>query len=88
VWWGGRRDSRTVYDYDFGRRGDTETHVTPAAKLVPVIVTAVPPFASPVFGLTEATVGPEVGAVPPVVKLQTGPVAVKLAIVLETIFHR
>ena len=62
--------------------------VAPAAKLVPVIVTAVPPFASPVFGLTEVTVGPEVGAVPPVVKLQTGPVAVKLAIVLETIFHR
>src|SRR5207237_8138111 len=62
--------------------------VAPAAKLVPVIVTAVPPFASPVFGLTEVTVGPEVGAVPPVVKLQTGPVAVTVAIVLETIFHR
>jgi hypothetical protein len=29
----------------------------PAAKLVPVIVTAVPPAVEPVFGLTPVTVG-------------------------------
>ena len=31
--------------------------VAPAAKLVPVIVTAVPPAVLPVFGLTLVTVG-------------------------------
>jgi hypothetical protein len=60
----------------------------PAAKFVPVIVTGVPPLAAPLVGLTEVTVAPTVGAVPPVVKLQIGPVEVRLAIVLETIFHR
>ena len=31
--------------------------VAPEAKLVPVMVTAVPPLACPLFGLTPATVG-------------------------------
>jgi hypothetical protein len=31
--------------------------VAPAAKLVPVIVTAVPPVVGPLFGLTLVTVG-------------------------------
>jgi hypothetical protein len=31
--------------------------VAPAAKLVPVMVTAVPPAVEPVFGLTPVTVG-------------------------------
>jgi hypothetical protein len=62
--------------------------VAPDEKFVPVIVTAVPPAASPVFGLIELIVGPEVGAVPPVMKFQTGPVEVRLAIVLDTIFQR
>jgi hypothetical protein len=31
--------------------------VAPAAKLVPVIVTAVPPAVDPLFGLTLLTVG-------------------------------
>jgi hypothetical protein len=60
----------------------------PAAKFVPVIVTGVPPLASPLEGLTDDTVAPTVAAVPPVVKLQIGPVAARLAMVLETIFHR
>ena len=60
----------------------------PAAKFVPVIVTGNPPAAFPVAGLIEAMVGPTVGAVPPVVKLQVGPVAVRLAMVFDTIFHR
>ena len=62
--------------------------VAPAAKFVPVIVTGDPPAAFPVDGLTDETVAPTVGAVPPVVKLQMGPVEVRLAMVLETIFHR
>jgi hypothetical protein len=62
--------------------------IAPAANFVPVIVTAVPPLAPPVVGLMDETVAPTVGAVPPVVKLQIGPVEIRLAIVLETIFHR
>ena len=62
--------------------------VAPAAKFVPVIVTGNPPALFPVAGLTDATVAPAVGAVPPVVKLQIGPVALRLAMVFDTIFHR
>jgi hypothetical protein len=70
--------------------------VAPAAKLVPVIVTGVPPVEDPVaapqvdpFGThTELTVAPAGGMVPPVVKVQYGPLAVRLAIVLETIIQR
>ena len=62
--------------------------VAPGAKFAPVIVTGNPPEAFPVAGVREVTVAPVVGAVPAVVKLQIGPVAVRLAMVLETIFHR
>jgi hypothetical protein len=37
--------------------------VAPAAKFVPVIVTAVPPAVGPVFGDMLVTVGAEAGAV-------------------------
>jgi hypothetical protein len=66
----------------------TPNETVPPAKFVPVIVTGVPPVAVPVAGLMDDTVAPAVGAVPPVVKLQIGPVEARLAIVLETIFHR
>ena len=62
--------------------------IAPAAKFVPVIVTRVPPLELPVAGVMDDTVTPVVGAVPAVVKLQTGPFAERLAMVLETIFHR
>jgi hypothetical protein len=64
--------------------------IAPVAKFVPVIVTFVPPLPSPVAGLMDATVAPGGGVVtgPPVVKLQIGPTALRLAMVLETIFHR
>ena len=62
--------------------------VAPEMKFVPVIVTGVPPAEGLVAGLIEVTVAPEIGGVPPVVKLQTGPLLVRLAIVLEAICQR
>ena len=59
--------------------------LAPDRKLVPVMVTAVPPAVLPVFGDIDDTVGAGPGAPPAVVKLQVGPLAVMLAIVLLTI---
>lgn len=55
--------------------------VAPDWKFAPVIVTDVPPLVVPELGETADTVG-DGGVVPDVVKRQTGPVAVWLAIVL------
>ena len=56
----------------------------PAKKLVPVIVIAVPPAVLPLLGEIDEMVGAAPG-VPAVVKLQMGPLAVMLAMVLLTI---
>ena len=62
--------------------------VAPGKKFVPVICTAVPPFEDPVAGLIDVIDAPGLGDVSPVVKLQTGPLELRFAMVLETIFHR
>jgi hypothetical protein len=60
--------------------------VAPDTKLVPVMVTDMPPPVVPEFGETPVTVGEGAGGggVPDVVKRQIGPVAVWLAILLPT----
>jgi len=66
------------------------TTALPETKLVPVIVTGVPPLDGPEVGVMEVTVAPLPGAVPAVVNDQTDgelAVAVRLAIVLETTFQ-
>jgi hypothetical protein len=70
----------------FGAAAPPNVTVAPGAKLVPVIVTDVPPLVVPEFGETADTVGAGAGGgVPDVVKRHTGPVAVWFAIVLPTI---
>jgi hypothetical protein len=49
--------------------------LAPVWKLVPVIVRVVPPVVGPLVGVNELTVGAGL-ALPAVVKLHTGPVAV------------
>ena len=60
--------------------------VAPVAKLVPVIVTMVPPLTGPEMGLTAVTVAPGPGVVGVVVvNDQIGPPAMMFAMVFPTI---
>jgi len=62
--------------------------IAPVKKLVPVMVTAVPPELGPVAGEIEVTVAPlPVAAVPVVVNVHTGPATERFAMVLDTIFQ-